>query len=85
MGIKINTSLALVSIILLSLFSTSISYAGNSPNAAHSSFTATEVPANGTQSTITITLRDSSGTPIAGDTVKLSNIKIGRASCRERV
>lgn len=49
-------------------------YAGNPPDAAHSSLSATQVPADGsTQSTITVTLQDSSGTPISGDTVQLSN------------
>jgi hypothetical protein len=67
---------AFISISILSwiVFSPVLAYAGNPPDAAHSSLTATEEPADGsTQSTITITLQDSSGTAISGDTVQLSN------------
>lgn len=53
-------------------------FAGNSPDSAHSSLVATspgsaQVPADGsTQASLTLTLKDSFGTPLAGDTVSLS-------------
>src|SRR5579872_6821687 len=55
------------------MFSPILVYAGNPPDAAHSSLTGTEVSAGGTQSTVTVTLQDSSGTPLAGDVIKLSD------------
>jgi len=64
--------LVILSVIFLSLSPTT-AYAGNPPDAAHSSLSATEVPAGGSQSTVTVTLQDSSGTPLAGDVVKLSD------------
>jgi len=48
-------------------------FAGNPPDAANSSLVGNNVPADGTtQSTITITLHDSSDVPLSGDTVSLS-------------
>ena len=48
-------------------------FAGNPPDAAHSTLVGNNVPADGTtQSTITITLHDSSDVPLSGDTVSLS-------------
>jgi len=70
---KFTKVLLSISLFFWMVFSPALAYAGNPPDAGHSSLTATEVPAGGTQSTITVTLQDSSGTPLAGDTVKLSN------------
>jgi hypothetical protein len=45
----------------------------NAPDAGHSSLTSTEVAADGSAtSTVTVTLQDSSATPLVGDTVTLS-------------
>ncbi len=74
MGIKFKKLFFLISLILLASFYAPLAYGANPPDAAHSTLTASEVPADGnTQSTIKVTLQDSSGTPIAGDTVQLSN------------
>lgn len=73
MGKKyIKFLLTLSSLVVIMIFP-AFAYAGNPPDAAHSSLTGTSVPAGGTQSTVTVTLQDSSGTPLAGDVVKLSD------------
>ncbi len=57
-----------------------IAFAGNPPDAAHSSLTATQVTANGTSdSFITVTLQDSGSTPLAGDTVSITSPSDGSA------
>jgi hypothetical protein len=58
---------------LISMLFPVLAYAGNPPDASHSSLTGTEVPAGGTQSTVTVVLQDSSGTPLTGDVIKLSD------------
>jgi Bacterial Ig-like domain (group 1) len=64
----------LISFISLAFFSSSFVYAGNPPDQSMSSFIATEVPADGTtQSTIIITLKDSLGNPLSGDTIDIAN------------
>jgi len=66
--------LVLISAIVSFFAFSSLVYAGNPPDATNSSLSATEVPADGaTQSVITITLNDSSGSAIVGDTIQLSN------------
>lgn len=74
MGIKLRHLIFFFSFITLLFSSSTIAFAGNPPDAANSSLTATEVPANGTTtSTITVTLKDSTGTALAGDSVQLVN------------
>jgi hypothetical protein len=66
--------LSFITLIFSISLSVPLAYAANPPDAAHSSLTATEVAADGsTTSTVTVTLQDSSGTPLAGDTVQLAN------------
>ena len=71
---KVSKILLLIPLILVVFSLIPLAYAGNPPDAAHSSLNATEVLADGvTQSTITVVLEDSSGNPLAGDTVQISN------------
>jgi hypothetical protein len=74
MGIKIQKLIAVLAFTIWTIFFIPLAYAGNPPDAAHSSLTGTEVAADGTtQSTIKVTLQDATGTPLAGDTVSLAN------------
>jgi Bacterial Ig-like domain (group 1)/Fibronectin type III domain len=71
---KINKLLLLIFLVCLVMLNTARAYAGNPPDASHSSLSGTEVPANGTtQSTVTVVLQDVSGTPLTGDSVQLSD------------
>jgi Bacterial Ig-like domain (group 1) len=71
---KINTAALLFAFLVMVLFSTTVAFAGNPPDQANSSFTATEVPADGTtQSTIIVILKDSLGDPLEGDTIQIAN------------
>jgi hypothetical protein len=74
MSIKLYRIFFVISLIFLLTFSVPFAYAASPPDAAHSSLTADEVPADGTTtSNIIVTLQDSSGNPLEGDTVQLSN------------
>ncbi len=61
-----------IAVALLGIVASKV-FAGNPPDASFSTLVGSEVPANGTsQSTITITLHDSSDVSLSGDTVSLS-------------
>jgi len=65
--------LAIIAVAILFVSLPLIAFAGNPPDASHSSLTSTEVPADGTTtSSVTVTLKDSGNTPLTGDSVTIS-------------